>query len=93
MRLKKKDIELIKQTIQKYFSDAKVYLFGSMLDDNKRGGDIDLYIITNEEVDLLTKTKIRYFLEDNLLRPVDLIFHKDFNRLIEKEALNLGKEI
>lgn len=48
MRLKKENIEVIKKLARKYFGgDAKIYLFGSRIDDNKKGGDIDLYIETN----------------------------------------------
>ncbi len=48
MRIKKEDSEFIKQTVKTYFgNNAKVYLFGSRTDDNKKGGDIDLYIETD----------------------------------------------
>ena len=87
MRVNKKDLDFLKNTINTYIQDAKIYLFGSIIDDNKKGGDIDIFIITNKKIDLKTKSKIKYTLENNLLRPVDLVFHKDFNRLIEKEAL------
>jgi predicted nucleotidyltransferase len=92
MRLKDYEIKLIKKTIKDYIKDAKIYIFGSRLNDNKKGGDIDIFIITNEKIKLSTKAKIKFFLEEKLFKPVDLVFHKDFNREIEKEALN-GKEI
>jgi len=62
------------------------YIFGSILKDNVRGGDIDIYIITNNIPDFLTKSTLKFELENKLFRPVDLVFHKDFNILIEKEA-------
>ncbi|MHB1664405.1 MAG: nucleotidyltransferase domain-containing protein [bacterium] len=48
MRLKKEEIDAIKQTAMAYFGeDANVYIFGSRAVDAKKGGDIDLYIETN----------------------------------------------
>nr|VFK57869.1 MAG: Nucleotidyltransferase domain-containing protein [Candidatus Kentron sp. UNK]VFK69692.1 MAG: Nucleotidyltransferase domain-containing protein [Candidatus Kentron sp. UNK] len=45
MRLTARQIETIKQTIAEIFGEtAKIWLFGSRADDNKRGGDIDLLI-------------------------------------------------
>lgn len=56
MRIKKEHIEFIKSTAQTLFwDDAKVYLFGSRVDDNKKGGDIDLYIETNVKEKLLQR--------------------------------------
>ncbi|MGN6802070.1 MAG: nucleotidyltransferase domain-containing protein [Ginsengibacter sp.] len=56
MRLKLQDAEFIKQAAKFYFGkDAKVYLFGSRLFDDRKGGDIDLYIETNRKVGLFDK--------------------------------------
>ncbi len=44
MRLSHKDISIITDTFQEYFNSGKIYLFGSRVDDSKKGGDLDLYI-------------------------------------------------
>lgn len=86
MRLSKKEVEFIKNTIKKHIKDAKIYLFGSILKDEIKGGDVDIYIITSQKIDFSTKALIKFDLQNYLYRPVDLVFHKDFNLDIEKEA-------
>lgn len=49
MRLTSKKAETIRKLVRKHFGDnASVYLFGSRVDDTKRGGDIDLYVSVPE---------------------------------------------
>jgi len=49
MRLDSQEIAVIKELATACFgAGTVVYLFGSRVDDEKRGGDIDLYIETNE---------------------------------------------
>jgi len=56
MRIKKNDIDVIKSATASVFGgEAKVYLFGSRTDDNKKGGDIDLYIETNPDKNLIKR--------------------------------------
>jgi predicted nucleotidyltransferase len=86
MRLTKKEVKYIKSAIIKYIPKAKIYLFGSILKDNIKGGDVDIYIITKNIPPFIIKSSLKFELENYLSRPVDLIFHKDFNLLIEKEA-------
>ncbi|NCO00442.1 MAG: nucleotidyltransferase domain-containing protein [Epsilonproteobacteria bacterium] len=55
MRLHKNQIEVLKNKLQALSSSAKLYLFGSRVDDAARGGDIDLLIVS----DTLTKKDLR----------------------------------
>ena len=86
MRLSKKEIDSIKNIISLYCPDAKIYLFGSRLDDSKRGGDIDLFIISSKN-DYNTKLLIASQIERAISKPIDIVMHRDFNRKIEQEAL------
>jgi predicted nucleotidyltransferase len=93
MRLKNKEIEIIKDTIQNYFGKSRVYLFGSRLDDSKKGGDIDLFVISEVKENLYElKIKTKAKLKSLLNKPIDLIVHRDFSRKLEQEALQ-GMEL
>ena len=87
MRLSSKEVEIIKENTKKIFGNSKIILFGSRIDDNKKGGDIDLYIIPkNKENLFVKKLRLKSILEDLLFKPVDIVVAKNENRLIEKEA-------
>ena len=46
MRLKQREVENITSVIKSLDGHAQIYLFGSRIDDTKRGGDIDILIIS-----------------------------------------------
>jgi predicted nucleotidyltransferase len=85
MRLQKWEVEIIKKTFNEIFK-GDIYLFGSRIDDTKKGGDIDLYLVT--QYDFLKELKFRTLLQERLgEQKIDIIFSKDKNRDIEKIAL------
>ncbi|MEA2018665.1 MAG: nucleotidyltransferase domain-containing protein, partial [Campylobacterota bacterium] len=59
MRLTHKEIKAITSSFKEIFKSGKIYLFGSRVDDSKKGGDIDLYIQSDNK-DNLTKKKIDF---------------------------------
>ena len=62
MRLTLHEIESIVYTAKTVFGKStSITLFGSRVDNSKRGGDIDLYIETVNTKDLFDK-KLRYLL-------------------------------
>jgi len=88
MRLKQKEIQIINETILNIFKSSKIYLFGSRVDDTKKGGDIDLFVVPQNKDNLFEKKlKTIAKLKNQLHKPVDIVVHKDYNRLIEQEAL------
>lgn len=67
MRLNEFEIESIKDLAQQHFGkDVQVILFGSRTSDNKRGGDIDLFIRKQGRDKPDVRTKINFI--------TDLIF-------------------
>ncbi len=57
MRLTKIEKMAITSVIKTHDKDAEIYLFGSRTDDTKRGGDIDLLVLS-ESLSLSTKLDI-----------------------------------
>lgn len=47
MRLERRIIDKIKSAIKNSFGEVDIYLFGSRVDENKKGGDIDIAIDSN----------------------------------------------
>ncbi|MDP2025023.1 nucleotidyltransferase family protein [Sulfuriferula sp.] len=74
MRLTASQIESIRQTTrQKFGAGASVWLFGSRMDDSRRGGDVDLYVEPTQENTLISALRCKIALEDSLDLHVDLI--------------------
>lgn len=48
MRLTEYEIKTIVESFHRYFKGGDIYLFGSRVYDNQKGGDIDLYIDTSD---------------------------------------------
>lgn len=48
MRLRKSEKESIVKAIKSFDPNSEIYLFGSRVNDNLKGGDIDLLIVTDK---------------------------------------------
>ena len=92
MRLTSYEIEMIKKAFKEIFDNGKIYLFGSRVDDAQKGGDIDLYIVSNKNTHQYKQkiaflTKLQEYIGE---QKIDVIISKDKNRLIEREAIKYG---
>ncbi len=100
MRLTPFQVEVIKNKLKSCFGkDTEVWLFGSRVDPNKRGGDIDLYLETDlQEPGALVDAKlkalsaIKYKLGD---QKIDLVIYRrgQLKEPIHNEALNTGIQL
>ena len=58
MRLTDQERATITETIMSFDKDAWLYLFGFWVDDNRKGGDIDLLVLT-DKLTFTDKLKIK----------------------------------
>jgi predicted nucleotidyltransferase len=95
MRLDQEIVTYLKQVIQAEIPGSTIFLFGSRADDNARGGDIDLLILTNEQADKRIFRKIRLeFIKKFGWRKIDLVNftysnHSAFRKLIDLNSIQL----
>ena len=80
MRLTLQEILSIKNSFNQVFNGGKIYLFSSRVNDDLKGGDIELdkMLTTDELSNTISKQKI------------DVLVSNDKSRLINKEALAKG---
>lgn len=63
MRIKNEIAEFIKSRINTLFENTEVYLFGSRTSDGKRGGDIDILILSEKKIPnhMLRKIRVEFY--------------------------------
>ena len=97
MRLTHYERQNIKKWAQKYDAGAKVYLYGSRVDEARRGGDIDLLVVSEHTQKF--KDKIELVLElhdligeqkiDLAIRSPEVLKRDVFFRSIFPQAVEL----
>lgn len=51
IRLSKEKIDFVKSGILNQFPDARIYLFGSRVEQTEKGGDIDILVLTEKPLE------------------------------------------
>lgn len=96
MRLTEFEIKSIKKAFFETFEEGKIYLFGSRVDDSKRGGDIDLYLCPSKKFDNERIRRRNFLIKlDEYIgeQKIDAVMAKDKTRLIEQVARRDGIEL
>lgn len=65
--------DILQATRQNFGTDARVWLFGSRVDDTRRGGDVDLYVETEQRISPMSVLLCKMAIEERLDLHVDLV--------------------
>jgi predicted nucleotidyltransferase len=76
MRLTKEQIRIITKVVSRIAGEkAEVSLFGSRVNDQAKGGDVDMFIEVDQRLSRLDRGRIKMELEQALGLPVDILVH------------------
>lgn len=82
--LKKQFIDASKEA----FTESELILFGSRIDDSRRGGDFDIAVCSAINREAFTKAKVHFFkylILRDLDLPIDLVHYDLANDLLKQE--------
>ena len=90
VRLKAGEIKKIREAVYEYDKDARIYIFGSRADLNKKGGDLDILVISKR-----IAPSQRRFIKVNMYKAlgeqkIDIIVTEEVNSPFLKMALKTG---
>jgi len=94
MRISKEEIKVLRKTLAELDIEAKLYLFGSRVNDEKKGGDIDLLIVSKKITKMDLRKIKREFFNKFGEQKIDIVldngeFNNAFAEKIIKEAVEL----
>ena len=95
MRITEIEKKVIIEAVNNIDPNAKVWLFGSRADSNKKGGDIDIGILSSK-IDVMEEIQIRQNICDKIgEQKIDLVVSKDglqafFEHIVTKGVLLYG---
>ena len=90
MRLSMPERKIIRRCIHSFDPQARIYLFGSRVNDNARGGDIDLLIISNK-INFVDKIKLKVMIFKEIEeQKIDVLISHDIKKPFVKLSLREG---
>ncbi|MCL2688388.1 MAG: nucleotidyltransferase domain-containing protein [Chitinispirillia bacterium] len=90
MRISNHERNAIVKSVKDADETAKVWLFGSRADNTKKGGDIDIAILS-DKINRIQKFYIRYAIEEKIgLQKIDIVVSKDLTDPFFADAISQG---
>ena len=90
MRITEHEKNIIIDAVKSADPNAKIWLFGSRVDDNKKGGDIDIGILSLK-IDVMEEIKIRQKIYDKIgEQKIDIIVSKNGQEAFFKFTVTKG---
>jgi len=93
MRINLKEKSAIINSVKRIDNSAKIWLFGSRVDDAKKGGDIDIAVLS-EKISRKNKFKIIYDIEKQIgAQKIDFVVSANYSKPFFRMATESGVRI
>jgi len=93
MRLTEFEVDAIKECIYQFDPGSKIILFGSRVDDTKKGGDIDLLVLS-EKITKSERRRIKINLYDRIgEQKIDMIITPEITSAFHRIAISDGLQL
>lgn len=92
MRLSSEAVHVIQEAFLRVFEKGELYLFGSRVDDSRKGGDIDLYVVADHR-DRMGEKRIEFLTQIKRQigdQRIDLVIERGTKRPIDEIATSQG---
>jgi len=90
MRITEFEKDTIVEAVKNADANARVWLFGSRADDSKKGGDIDIGVLSSK-VDVMEEIEIRRKICDRIgEQKIDIVVSKDGQQAFFKHIVTKG---
>ena len=95
MRITDHEKNVIIEAVQSADPAARVWLFGSRTDDNKKGGDIDIAVLSEKiNTDVMQKIQVRRFICNQIgEQKIDIVTSSDGKEAFFRLAVAEGMEL
>jgi len=95
MRITEQEKNVIINAVKNTDPNAKVWLFGSRVDDSKKGGDIDIAILSEKiDKDIMQKIQVKRFICDRIgEQKIDIVTTNNGKEAIFKLAVAEGIQL
>ncbi|GHT10001.1 hypothetical protein FACS1894170_01450 [Planctomycetales bacterium] len=97
LRITTAEKHVLVKAVKRADTDAELWIFGSRTDDTKKGGDIDIAILS-PKIDLMKKIQIRRDILDRIgEQKIDIVISRDgsepFFRLAQQTGVRIDENI
>jgi len=95
MRITEYEKNVIVEAVKNADPNARVWLFGSRADDTKKGGDIDIAVLSEKiNRDVMQEIQVRRFICNRIgEQKIDVVTTKDGKEAIFRLAMSEGIEL
>lgn len=93
MRLLPEEVKIIKEAVLRLDPSARIFLFGSRVDASRKGGDIDLLILSAQLKDIDTVKILKYIYEKMEEQKIDILIASQPEEPFVQLALKNGIEL